>query len=120
MTKLFYMPLYVDVFEAATAHLTRTEDGTYNRLLRLCWRQSGCSVPDDPSWIARRMRCDMEEYHDEVEPIIREFFRRENGRVFQGRQRREWVKAIELAEKRAAAGRKGGQKASALKTKETA
>ena len=119
MSKLPYMPLYVDDYEAATAHLTLEEDGIYNRLLRLCWRTSGCSVPDDPSWIARRMRVDLDTYHRLVEPIIKEFFGRANGRVSQRRQREEFQKANEVSRKRAAAGKKGGRPRKPLKTKET-
>ncbi len=118
MADLPYMPYYVDDFEAATAHLTIEEDGAYNRLLRLCWRTSGCSLPDDPEWIARRMRVDLETYHRVIEPIIDEFFRRQKGRVFQKRQTAEWVRAIETSDKRAAAGKKGGRPRNPLKTKE--
>ncbi len=119
MSKLPYMPLYVDDYEAATAHLTLEEDGIYNRLLRLCWRTSGCSVPDDPSWIARRMRVDLDTYHRLVEPIIKEFFGRANGRVSQRRQRAEYQKANEVSRKRSEAGKKGGRPHKPLKTKET-
>lgn len=109
MPKPPYMPFYVDDFEADTAHLTFEEDGVYNRLLRLCWRTSGCSVPDDPQWIARRLRCSIEDYHRLVLPLIREFFLVENGRVFQPRQKREWQKANDVSRKRSEAGRKGGR-----------
>jgi len=118
MSKIPYMPLFVDDFEAATPHLTFEEDGIYNRLLRLCWRTSGCSLPDDPVWIARRMRCEMNTYHACVEPIIREFFTRDKGRVYQKRLRLEWQVSIDLSAKRAASGRIGGLKTTALKTLE--
>ncbi len=110
-----YMPLFVADFEADTAHLNFEEDGIYNRILRLCWRTSGCSIPDDPPWIARHLRCGMDKYHDSVDPILKEYFRRENGRVFQKRLMLEWRRAEELAAKRAAAGKKGGRPANPLK-----
>lgn len=109
MYKPPFMPLYVDDFEADTTHLSLEEDGVYNRLLRLCWRTAGCSLPDDPKWISRRLRVDIETYHRLVEPILREFFHRENGRVFQGRQRREFQAVCESYKKRASAGAKGGR-----------
>ena len=118
MKALPYMPLFVADFEADTAHLSFEEDGIYNRLLRLCWRTTGCSIPDDPAWIARRMRCGMDLYHEAVEPILKEFFCRENGRVFQKRSRLEWRYAAELSEKRAKAGRKGGRPPNPLKLTE--
>ena len=119
MRNLPYMPLYVAEFEADTAHLTFEEDGVYNRLLRLCWRTTGCSLPDDPAWIARRMRCDMSVYHKTVEPIVKEFFHRHEGRLHQKRQRKEWLKAKQLSDIRSAAGKKGGRPANPLKLVET-
>ena len=110
-----YMPLYVTVFEADTGHLTLAEDGTYNRLLRLCWLTRGCSIPDDPAWIERRMRCGAEEYQNLVAPCLREFFHRRNGRLFQKRQQKEWRRAKMLADKRSEAGRKGGRPRNPLK-----
>ena len=118
MSALPYMPLFVDDFEAATAHLTFEEDGVYNRLLRLCWRTSGCSIPADPVWIARLMRCDLNTYHDLVAPILKEFFTVDNGRIYQRRQRKEFAYTRDLAQKRAAAGRKGGRPANPLETAE--
>ncbi len=114
MSDLPFMQLYIADFEAATAHLTFEEDGVYNRLLRLCWRTSGCSVPDDPIWIARKMRADLETYHRLIEPLIKEFFAKAGGRVFHGRQQRDWQRAKQMADKRAEAGRKGGGASKAL------
>lgn len=119
MKRLPYMPLFVADFEADTAHLSFEEDGIYNRLLRLCWRTSGCSVPDDPAWIARRLRCGMDQYHEAVDPILKEFFRRENGRVFQKRLRVEWRHADDLSKRRAKSGRLGGRPANPLKLVES-
>ncbi len=127
MKNLPYMPLFVADYEADTAHLSFEEDGIYNRLLRLCWRTSGCSIPDDPMWIARRVRCGMDQYHEAVEPILKEFFTRENGRVFQKRLRLEWRRAEVVSARKAEAGRRGGLKHKAgvlsknpLKTKDNA
>lgn len=111
------MPFYVDDFEADTAHLSLEEDGVYNRLLRLCWRTPDCSVPDDRSWIMRRMRVDEDTYRRVVEPIIQEYFTRDQGRIWQKRQRQEYAFVSDLVRKRKEAGSRGG-KASALKRKE--
>lgn len=118
MTDLPSMALYVDDFEAATAHLSFEEDGAYNRLLRLCWRQSSCSVPDDDKWIQRHLRCNPETYARVVIPIIEEFFTRSGGRVFQKRQKQEHDRAKNTVEARKEAGKKGGQ-AKALKNTKT-
>ena len=71
------LPLFVDDYEAATAHLTLEEDGAYMRLLRLCWRTPGCSIPDDHAWIRRRMRATEEQYETVIKPLIKEFFVRD-------------------------------------------
>lgn len=119
MSDLPSMPLFVDDYEAATAHLTLEEDGAYNRLLRLCWRTAGCSVPDDAEWIARRMRVDRETFDRVLAPIIEEFFTRANGRISQRRQKREHRYVTQVSRSRKEAGRKGGI-AKARKTTEKA
>lgn len=114
-----YLPLYIDDYEAATAHLTLIEDGIYMRLLRLCWRTPGCSVPDDEAWIFRRLRAHSDEERDAVRAIVDEFFERKSGRIFQPRLMREFDKLDETYRKRSEAGKKGGrQKVSENKRKE--
>jgi len=108
------MPLYVDDYDAATAHLSVEEDGTYMRLLRLCWRTPRCSIPDDAEWIMRRMRVDRAAYDRLVEPIISEFFKRVRGRISQKRLLQEFESVHELKAKRSRAGKKGAS-AKALK-----
>ncbi len=103
-----YFPLYVDDYEADTAHLTLEEDGAYTRLLRLCWRTPGCSVPADPDWIRRRMRATQDQFTDVIEPVIEEYFTLENGRIFSERLLKEWQKSDLAHRKRIDAGRKGG------------
>lgn len=101
--------MYPTDFEADTAHLNLEEDGAYNRLLRLMWMTPGCSVPDDPAWISRRMRVDMVTFLRLIEPIINEFCQRKNGRVLSARLQREWKKADETSRKRSEAGKLGGR-----------
>lgn len=116
MTDLPSLPLFVDDYEAATAHLSLEEDGAYSRLIRLCWRTPGCSIPVDTSWIIRHMRCDTETYHRVVFPVLSEFFTRNRSRWFQKRLREEHAYVTDIVGKRRAAGRKGGT-AKALKYK---
>jgi uncharacterized protein YdaU (DUF1376 family) len=111
------LPLFVDDYEGATAHLTLEEDGAYMRLLRLCWRTPKCSIPDDPEWIMRRLRVDQKTYDRVVVPLISEFFKRSRGRLFQKRLVQEFVYAVERKTKRKEAGKKGGS-AKALKNNE--
>lgn len=95
MSELPTLPLFVDDFEAATAHLTFEEDGAYNRLMRLCWRSPGCTIPDDVDWIRRRMRATVDEFDRVIAPILEEFFKRRNGRVFQKRLLEEYHYVLE-------------------------
>jgi len=113
-----YFPMYVDDFEADTAHLTIEEDGAYNRLLRLCWRTHGCSVPDDPKWIMRKMRVSADDYYRVVEPLIDEYFTRGMGRVFSARLQREYEKVSAYHKQKSDAG-KASAKSKALKRKKT-
>lgn len=115
---LAYFPLYPDDFEADTAHLTLAEDGAYNRLLRLCWRTPGCSVPSDRAWVYRRMRAHNEADQKVVETVIAEFFKDDGERLSNARLSKEWAAANEAHTRRKSAGAKGG-KAKALKTNET-
>jgi uncharacterized protein YdaU (DUF1376 family) len=112
---LAYFPLFPDDYEADTAHLSMAEDGAYNRLLRLCWRTAGCSVPADLTWIYRRMRAVSEADRDVVQTVLAEFFKLENGRYSNARLTKEWLAANAAHERRKNAGAKGG-KAKGLKT----
>jgi uncharacterized protein YdaU (DUF1376 family) len=116
---LAYFPLYPDDFEADTAHLTLAEDGAYNRLLRLCWRTPGCSLPADRTWIHRRMRAHTEADKAVVDTVLDEFFALRDGRVSNARLAKEWRIANESHKRRVEAGAKGG-KAKALKDSDSA
>lgn len=111
-----YIPLYIDDFEAATAHLTPEEDGIYNRLLRLCWRTPGCSLPNDHAWIARKIRMAADDFQRAGEPVLAEFFTLIRGRLTQRRLKTEYDDISRKKSARVEAGKKGGT-AKAQKTK---
>lgn len=113
-----YFPLFPDDFEADTPHLTMIEDGAYNRLMRLCWRTPGCSVPDDDAWLFRKLRARSEEEKEAVMAVVDEFFQRVDGRVFSPRLLAEFKKADKTSRKRSDAGRKGGRPQTAEKTRQ--
>jgi len=102
-----YFPLYVADYEADTAHLTLEEDGAYLRLLRLCWRTPGCSIPNDPKWISRMMRVTWETYERVVAPILSEFFRLKHNRYYSPRLQKEWERIDGTHRARSDAGKKG-------------
>lgn len=112
-----YLPLYVDDYDAATAHLTAAEDGVYGRLLRLCWRTPGCSLPNDHVWIARKVRLSAKDYENVGRPVVEEFFKLVRGRLVQKRLKAEYEDISRKKSARVKAGKKGGD-AKALKDKE--
>ncbi len=119
MSDLPYMPLWVSKYEAHTAHLTLCEDGAYLRLLRLCWRTPGGTIPADDAWVQRQMRVDAETFAAYVKPILTEFFTIRRGRYVNDALKRFFDEATEKNQRRKNAGRKGGE-AKARKTKDTA
>lgn len=112
-----YLPLYVDDYDAHTAHLSAEEDGVYMRLLRLAWRTPGCSLPNDPAWIARKIRLSAADFERVAKPVIEEFFKVKRGRLVQGRLKDEYDDISRKKAARKEAGKKGGS-AKALKTQE--
>jgi uncharacterized protein YdaU (DUF1376 family) len=114
-----YFPLYPSDFEAKTSHLTLEEDGAYNRLLRLSWMTPGCSLPDDPAWIARRMRIDMATFDRLVAPLLDEFFTRAKGRITNAKLTEIFNESNEKHSRRVEAGKLGGRPPKALKRKQS-
>lgn len=112
-----YIPLYVDDYDAATAHLTIEEDGAYSRLIRLCWRTPGCSLPNDNTWIARKIRLSESDFERVARPVIEEFFTLSRGRLTQKRLKAEYDDISRKKAARKQAGKKGGD-AKAQKTKD--
>ena len=112
-----FLPLYVTDYEADTAHLSIEEDGAYMRLLRLCWRTPGCSIPSDPAWLKRMLRMTDEQFDRHAKPVLSEFFVIEKGRYVQHRLLREYDKAMQTRRARKESGSRGG-KVKALKTNE--
>lgn len=114
-----YFNLYPKDFEAKTSHLTLEEDGAYNRLLRLCWMSPGCKLPDDDTWIMRRMRVDKETYDRVVKVVIDEFFIRDKQCLSNARMVFEFLKSSASHKKRVEAGIKGGNSKSLKNNKKT-
>lgn len=110
-----YFRFYPTNYEAKTAHLTLMEDGAYCRLLRLCWMTPGCSLPDDESWIMRRMRAHTEEEKQAVRLVLTEYFKRENERVVNTRLMQEHEHAQNRHDAARENGLKGGRKTNPLK-----
>jgi uncharacterized protein YdaU (DUF1376 family) len=112
-----YIPLYIDDFDGATAHLTCEEEGAYMRLIKLAWRTPGCSLPNDDAWIARKIRMTPEQFAAVAKPVLGEFFKLVRGRWVQGRLKKESDKLVARNRERSEAGKRGGV-AKALKDKQ--
>jgi uncharacterized protein YdaU (DUF1376 family) len=110
-----YFPMYPSDFEAKTSHLTLTEDGAYNRLLRLCWMTPGCDIPADEAWVMRRARAVTDDDKLAVLTILGEFFTVKNGRYSNAKLKLIFGEVNEAHQKRVSAGSKGG-KAKSLKS----
>ena len=106
-------------FEADTRHLESAELGNHIRLLCFAWRRPGCSIPNDPDWIKRRLGVDDEQYERDVLPVIREFWTEEGDDLVNDGLRDEYLDAVERSEssRKAAMIRHHGPNVHALKQK---
>lgn len=111
-----YIPLYIDDFDGATAHLSLEEEGAYMRLIKLAWRTPGCSIVNDDAWIARKIRMTPDAFESIGRPILKEFFKLSRGRWVQVRLKKEFDKLADMKRERSEAGKRGGV-AKALKNK---
>jgi len=120
MTKAPYMKFWVTDYLGDAGHLSTIEHGAYLRLLIEAWKTSTCSLPADAAWIKRRLRISDEEFEQVFRPVIAEFWTEEDHRIFQKRQRKEFINMIHLSEqgKMAANKRHHGRKVIPLKIKD--
>jgi uncharacterized protein YdaU (DUF1376 family) len=88
------IPLWTDAYLADTTHLTRAEHGSYLLLLMHMWRAPEGKIPNDDGWIAKRLRCSVEEVQSEVRPLIAEFCQTDGNWIWQKRLLDElaWVR----------------------------
>ncbi len=105
MSDLPYMRFYIGDHVRDTHHLTLEQEGAYMRLLFTAWHIPGCTIPDDPQWIIRRLHISREEYERAVVPVLEEFFTRDGGRLWQARQRKEYAAAVTSRERQSRAGK---------------
>ena len=102
MAKYPYLPLWTDAYLADTTHLTFEEHGVYLLLLTHAWRTPGCHIPNDPKWIARKLRIDADQYKKIVAPILSEFFESTGNYFFQKRLKKEMNFLLHQSEKQRA------------------
>lgn len=93
MSSLPYMPLFVDAYESDTAHLSDSEHGRYFTLLRLIWKAPDCRIPNDDTWLARKLARSAEDIQKDFRPLIAEFCLTSKNFITQKRLKREWIRA---------------------------
>lgn len=102
--KDLWMPLYVGEYLADTGHLTTTQHGAYLLLLMHYWRKR--ELPNDDKQLAAIAKLPLRIWLD-IKETIQAFF-------YDGwrhkRVEAEFQRRMEVSEKRAAAGSKGGSR----------
>lgn len=104
MKRDLWMPLNVGDYLADTGHLSTTQHGAYLLLLMHYWRKRG--LPDDDRQLAAIAKLQLRIWLD-IKPTIQAFFH--DGWIHK-RVEAEIQKRVEVSEKRAAAGSKGGMR----------
>lgn len=104
MSAIVWMPLYVGDYRRDTAHLSAAQHGAYLLLIMHYWQQGG--LPDDDDQLSRIASMSLAEWKKN-RPVIRAFF---NNGWRHGRIDDELKNAVELYEKRSAAGKNGNAK----------
>jgi uncharacterized protein YdaU (DUF1376 family) len=120
MSEAPYMKFWFGDYYGRTHFLSLAEHGAYLMLLKEAWQTPSCSLPDDPAWLKRRLAVSDDEFEKIVRPVIDEFWTKENHRIYQSRQRKEYEDMVERSEsaKMSANRRWSGRKVIPLKPKE--
>lgn len=67
------LPLFTDAYMRDCWHLSDAEHGRYLLVLILIWQSPNCRIPNEPAWIAHKLRRSVEDYERDFAPIIKEF-----------------------------------------------
>lgn len=84
------IPLFTDSYMRDCGHLSDAEHGRYFLLLMLMWQTPRCRIPNDPQWIARKLRRSVKDYEEQVLPLIKEFCSSSGNWITQKRLLREY------------------------------
>lgn len=93
MSALPYLPLFVADYESDTLHLDDAEHGRYVKLLMLMWKSPQCRIPNDDTWLARKMVRTPEAITTLIRPLIAEFCKVSGNWITQERLGHEWDRA---------------------------
>lgn len=84
------LPLWTDAYMLDCGHLSDAEHGRYFLLLMLIWRTPGCHIPNEPEWIARKLKRSVEAYHSDIAPLVAEFCVTTGNWISSKRLTQEW------------------------------
>ncbi len=92
-----YLPLFGSDYLADTSHLSTEEHGAYLLLMIAAWRQDDCGLPLDDKKLGRIVGLSSRKWA-QIKDTILEFWRVENGRIYQPRLHKEWLYACKKSE----------------------
>lgn len=107
MSKLPYIPLFLDSYLGGTQNFTTEQHGAYFLLLLEMWKCEG-SLPNQPRMLATVAKVSTRRFPAIWEAIRHKFVDAEPGRITNARLRKEYQKSQEITAKRREAGAKGG------------
>lgn len=82
-------PLWVDAFQRDTQHLEADEVGAYMLILMAMWTRVDCDFPDDDRRLAKVSRVSTRLWKSRIGPVLRDFFKSQNGSLISERLRKE-------------------------------
>lgn len=103
-----WVPIHINDFMSATAHLTFDERAAYLFLLMHYWRRHK-PLPNDDEKLARILQISLERWQSISDEVLI-FFEPTDGVLTNKRMDQELQKAVKVSEKRRANGSKGGSK----------
>jgi len=100
-----WMPHYIGDYLIETIHLTPQQDGIYMRLRSHYWKNGG-PIPDDSKTICRAVRVTSQAEFDDVQYILKSFFKLVNGHYHHTELDKRYQDACKQYTKRSEAGKK--------------
>ena len=110
MAKFPHLPLWTDAYMADTLHLTHEEHGLYLMLLMTIWRAPACKIPNDFTWVKRRLRATDDQMENLVKNLLDEFFITSGNHITQKRLKEEYEYVKKKAKKNSASAKSRWQK----------